>query len=47
MNRKYKQNKYHVKVYLSLMLENVHLMLENKVQIKSGITINASVSAKI
>ena len=39
MNQKYLQNIYHANV-------NVNLMVENLIQIKSGITINVNVSVK-
>ena len=39
MNRKYYQSIYHANV-------NINLMLENVIQIKSGITINVNVSVK-
>ena len=40
MSRKYEQGTYQVNV-------NVNLMVENSIQIKSGITINVDVSGKI
>ena len=40
MSRKYEQGTYKVNV-------NINLMVENSIQIKSGITINVDVSGKI
>ena len=39
MNRKHQENTYHAKV-------NVNLMVQNVIQIKSGIMINIDVSVK-